>query len=276
MKFYEMRPFVRNVSLKRYAVGRNESMRAMDSRLFYVMSGAGCMHLEGVSDRFKHGSVLLIAPDVRYSIEAIGDVATVLEIEFDYNCAYADQKNALPIAVKDEALEGEAHVQPEFEDVVSLNEPLFVEDAGEIEGVLNAMMLDYQRKKPHWRVRLGAQFISAISCICEERDELTDRVIELVEKRYMEPLANGDIASELGYHPNYANAVFRKKMGMTIHQYLLRYRIDAAMQLIQTTDLPISQIAEKTGFRYFSHFSQCFRHVTGHSPGDYRVHHTGS
>ena len=155
-----------------------------------------------------------------------------------------------------------------------LNAPCVRRGMKKIEPLLMRMLACYQRKKPCWRLYLTADFLNVMLGMIEEEagsgEELIDKVIDLVQRDYMMPLSNAQIASELGYHPNYINAVFLRHMGVTLHQYLLRYRIDQAMQMLNTTDMAIADIAEKSGFKYFSHFSQCFRQITGRSPGAYR------
>ena len=105
----------------------------------------------------------------------------------------------------------------------------------------------------------------------EKLETQLQKSFKLVSERYMEPLNNGDIASALGYHPNYVNSVFVRDMGMSLHQYLMRYRVEMAMQLLLTTQLPVSDIAVKVGFRHFSHFSNCFHRLTGVAPAAYRL-----
>jgi len=67
-------------------------------------------------------------------------------------------------------------------------------------------------------------------------------------------------------NPNYLSTLFHEKTGETVTQYLTRIRIDAAVYLLQNSELNIAQIAEKTGFRSESTFYQQFRKRMGTSP----------
>ena len=53
-------------------------------------------------------------------------------------------------------------------------------------------------------------------------------------------------------------------------QFVIRKRIAHAARMIAVSDLSISQIAIECGFCDSSHFSKCFRNVTGESPRAYR------
>jgi len=74
----------------------------------------------------------------------------------------------------------------------------------------------------------------------------------------------------MGYNSDYINRLMRQHTGQTIYQYLLNYRIDKAAQLIRSSELPFSEIAEQTGFLNTSHFSHSFKKRTGKTPSEFR------
>lgn len=55
------------------------------------------------------------------------------------------------------------------------------------------------------------------------------------------------------------------------NEYLNRIRIQAAQELIRTSDLPIGRIAEEVGFANQSYFGKVFKKQTGSSPQLYRL-----
>ena len=59
-------------------------------------------------------------------------------------------------------------------------------------------------------------------------------------------------------------------MGQTIFEYLARYRIEAAAELLKKEDLPVSRVAEMVGFRSESLFYQKFKEHTGMTPKAYQ------
>lgn len=64
--------------------------------------------------------------------------------------------------------------------------------------------------------------------------------------------------------------VFRKATGQTPIEYLTRLRIQRAMEMLRNTDLPITEIAFKIGFRDSNYFTRQFRNITGLTPSSYR------
>lgn len=63
---------------------------------------------------------------------------------------------------------------------------------------------------------------------------------------------------------------FQIEMGMTPHQYYLRARIKMAERLLETTTLPINDIAAQLGYADPAHLARQFKSVNSITPGEYR------
>jgi transcriptional regulator GlxA family with amidase domain len=64
---------------------------------------------------------------------------------------------------------------------------------------------------------------------------------------------------------------FKDAFGVPPHRYLLTRRIEHATSLLRDTDLSITEIALRTGYKSLGTFGRTFRDVTGESPGDLRA-----
>ncbi len=64
--------------------------------------------------------------------------------------------------------------------------------------------------------------------------------------------------------------VFRKATGQTPIEYLIRLRIQRAMELLRNSDLSITEIALEIGFNDSNYFTRQFRRVLGESPRSFR------
>ncbi|WP_053377032.1 helix-turn-helix transcriptional regulator [Paenibacillus sp. FJAT-27812] len=89
-------------------------------------------------------------------------------------------------------------------------------------------------------------------------------------RHYQDPLSYKLMAEELHFHPNYIAICMKKTFGCTPLEYLTRYRIDKAKQLLIHTNEPIGKIAEDTGFGSFPYFIRCFSKHTGTKPKAFR------
>lgn len=65
---------------------------------------------------------------------------------------------------------------------------------------------------------------------------------------------------------------FKEAFGVPPHRYLLTRRIERAMTLLRDTDLPITEIAFRTGWRSLGTFGRIFHDIAGESPGAIRMH----
>ena len=84
------------------------------------------------------------------------------------------------------------------------------------------------------------------------------------------PIPNAELAAVAGMHPNYFIRLFKEKTGTTPAKHITIQRIERAKTLLETTDLPISDIMHSLGFDDISHFSKLFKRYAGYSPRYYR------
>ncbi|WP_407890447.1 helix-turn-helix domain-containing protein [Scytonema sp. NUACC26] len=60
--------------------------------------------------------------------------------------------------------------------------------------------------------------------------------------------------------------MFKQRMGITPHQYILHSRIEKAKYLLQHSNLSIANIALRSGFSDRSHLTRCFKRIVGVTP----------
>ncbi|TPH15563.1 AraC family transcriptional regulator [Litorilituus lipolyticus] len=64
--------------------------------------------------------------------------------------------------------------------------------------------------------------------------------------------------------------VFRKNVGITPMKYLTRWRMNQARHLLKSTNLSVSQIAEKSGYDSEAAFRKAYKNTLGEPPGKMR------
>jgi PAS domain S-box-containing protein len=79
-----------------------------------------------------------------------------------------------------------------------------------------------------------------------------------------------ELAASVSLSPSQFSRVFQDRFGVTPHQYLRRLRMDAASDLLTTTDMSLTEIAGKCGYYDQSHMSNEFRTIKHMPPGAYR------
>ena len=91
-----------------------------------------------------------------------------------------------------------------------------------------------------------------------------------VERHFAEKVTLDDLARAAAVSPSYLIRLFKRQLEATPHDYLLRYRISRAKELLAETTLTSAAIAERVGFASESNFSYRFKQMTGQGPRAYR------
>ena len=102
-------------------------------------------------------------------------------------------------------------------------------------------------------------------CIRDRR-----RALDYIDQHYTEDIGVEQVAGAIGKTPNYFSSIFKQEVGIAFREYLNRYRIDRAREMIDQSDLLIYEIAEKVGYKDYTYFSQVFKKLTGKSPTSLR------
>ena len=101
-------------------------------------------------------------------------------------------------------------------------------------------------------------------------DETVIEIQEWMHNQYHRPVTLEDLASSFDISIRSLNRRFRQATGKSPIQYLQQIRLDNAKELLRTSNLSISEVAFKTGFRDSSYFSAQFRKAISLSPRAYR------
>ena len=96
------------------------------------------------------------------------------------------------------------------------------------------------------------------------------QVLEMVNHRFAEPLRVEELARGAGWSVPHLHDRFKERLGLSPHQALIRRRMQAARELLASTNDPIKSVAAKCGFPTSSAFCVQFKKATQQSPKEYR------
>lgn len=97
-----------------------------------------------------------------------------------------------------------------------------------------------------------------------------DRLERYVHEHLDQRLSVSDLARTACLSEAHFTERFRVQTGLTPYQFIMRRRLDRVRELTLTTDLPLAEIAEVTGFANQSALSHAFRRRFGHPPVELR------
>ena len=95
-------------------------------------------------------------------------------------------------------------------------------------------------------------------------------VLDLIENDLAEDLSLKILANAAGLSEYHFLRMFKQSTGYTPHQYVINQRIERAKELLQKTDMSVTEIAYLLGFSTPAHFTHHFRRKTGVTPSTLR------
>ncbi len=99
---------------------------------------------------------------------------------------------------------------------------------------------------------------------------LVEKIAIYIAQNYFHPLTVLDIGRAVGLNPDYANSIFKKTFGCTLHEYAIQERIAHAQRKLVLSDLSITEIAFDCGFNSISRFNAAFLKLNECKPSEYR------
>lgn len=144
-------------------------------------------------------------------------------------------------------------------------------------GPLFDRLIDLIRRRPeHWETECSAlcyRILLELSAYRRTRREVPGRLAELLgwlDRNYFRPVTAEDLAARCGVSQTTLFRMFRLHLEESPLEYVIRLRMKHARTLLLENDLPIKEIAERTGYGNALYFSSEFRRTCGMSPREFR------
>ncbi|QEE43207.1 helix-turn-helix transcriptional regulator (plasmid) [Rhizobium sp. WL3] len=96
------------------------------------------------------------------------------------------------------------------------------------------------------------------------------RCLELMHAQLSEDISLDELAAEARLSPFHFARMFKHSLGVPPRAYLTRLRIEKACELLEDTDLPVTDIAQEVGYSSNQVLARVFLKHQGVSPSDYR------
>ena len=91
-----------------------------------------------------------------------------------------------------------------------------------------------------------------------------------IEQHSTDAISLTKVASAVNVSPTHLSEKFKNVTGTNFVNYVARKRFTTACELLQESDLPVSQIAFAAGFQSLSQFNRIFKKLSGQTPQAYR------
>ncbi|QJD83890.1 response regulator transcription factor [Cohnella herbarum] len=101
------------------------------------------------------------------------------------------------------------------------------------------------------------------------RLDLMERVYRFVGE-HLKDVTLQSVADHVHLHPVYISNLFKQEAGENFSGYVLRLRMDKALQLLRDKDMKINQIALEVGYQKPQYFIKLFKTQFGVTPQEYK------
>lgn len=175
----------------------------------------------------------------------------------------------------------------EFFDMLTSGEPtcLIMRDSkdGAMLNILRTMLDEHDTNDEYTPAMMQNLFVNLLITASrlynkkrssQNEETVTKKNIHLI-KSYIkshigEKLTLDLLAAQLHYSPEYFSRYFKQATGKNVSEYITNLRIDRAKELLESTDMPISDICYECGYSSLSNFRSNFGKYCGMSPKEFR------
>lgn len=146
-----------------------------------------------------------------------------------------------------------------------LLKPISLDDLNE--ALLNAREIIYKKRSV---ISRNSDIENAIDISTDEaiKDSTVVEMINFIKNNYQDKISISDLSKKLAYSESMLNRKFKKEVHITFNEYLNRYRINKAIELLKNSDYNITEISYMCGYSSAKYFSRVFKKYLGISPSD--------
>ena len=240
-----------------------------------VTSGAVMVQIGTELVAAGEGDFLYIPPAMTFRVDAATDYAAVRGMIFDMSIIEANLENF------DSEIFYMFYVQSKNKiTVFGADHPV----NPTLKRFMQESYDEYSEKEICYKLPIRANIYHMMTALlryyCGSKNEL-DRmiyhnvlrlrpVINYIDEHYREKIYIEELSAMINVSPDYFTKMFKESIGKTPIDYINAMKVNAAMDLLCTTELPMTEIADSIGFCNPNYFHKIFKQYMLTSPLAYR------
>jgi len=145
---------------------------------------------------------------------------------------------------------------------------------------ISEMLIEQRTMPAGWQFSLVAQFMTIVSDICRAYSEMENPamrslmrlgdVIAYIHQHYAEEVTLDELANVANMSRRTITREFRNALGVSPIDYLIRERVNRAVDLLRYSDVSVTETAYRVGFQDSNYFTRKFHALVGYTPRDAR------
>ena len=280
-----IQPFVRMVKIKK-AVHLEGAWEDLDQLMIYVAKGSLDYIMEGTRYHLEEGDFIIIPPYM-YHIAAKSNTDPLVQyiVHFDFY----DDPERVQIPHQSAIKLEKKYLIPERERILKdkpFQGKIQVKERFNFEKIFMTMYREYSQRENGYPLLIKGLMLQMLTmlarcqsiqksgelaqpCRKSKSWKLVEGALEYIYLHYDSELDNERISEAVNASPNYLSKLFQNYIGMSLHSYVLNYRLEKAQQLILSGKCNITEAALCCGFTSVHTFSKAFKQKRGVNPSAY-------
>ncbi|MEK3881714.1 response regulator transcription factor [Paenibacillus sp. PL2-23] len=108
------------------------------------------------------------------------------------------------------------------------------------------------------------------SLVSDTKSPVIGQILARIHENCAEELSLKSLSAQFNIHPVYLGRLFQREAGETFSEYVNRFRIQKAKELLAEPGLKVNEIARMVGYWEMGYFYKQFKKYVGVSPTDYK------
>lgn len=102
------------------------------------------------------------------------------------------------------------------------------------------------------------------------RNTVEKEMVSYIQQNYTGKILLREFGEQFHLSEKYISRYFKEHFHITLSQYVTYLRLEHAKQMLQETDIPVTEVAMQSGYQNISYFIRSFKKTYGVSPLKYR------
>ena len=218
-----------------------------------LLSGSGVYTIDGIDYKIEKGTLFFMSPSSFHNIKfsentkLINLMFTPDICDLDFLCGLFDSSPHISLNLSETDLN---YIHTLAKDMLTIHSAKYLKTT------LNCILGKIQS--------LYSKNSASVT------NEKMQYAILYIQNHFKENLRLDDLAREINYTPNYFSNKFKKYVGVTFKNYISDLRFSMAKNMLEKTDLSVTEICYYCGFSDFTNFMVSFKKRYDVTPKKYR------
>lgn len=248
-----------------------------ETEILYLRKGSFVLERNMQKEELPEGAICIISSGELHHLVGLENGSSHSAILFHPQVLSFEQMDEAQSQIIRPLLSGRKHM-PHF---IRPEEECY----GTVKALFEEMMELWTAKQYGWYFRCKVDLLQIVALLAEagrltaqeeeeqpgeERMVRIKQILGWIQDHFQEKIYLSDLAEVFDRNEQYLCRYFRETMGMTVTEYLNRYRVEQAAGLLEMTDKAVLDISLECGYDNFSYFIRRFRKYKGMTPTAYR------